>query len=204
MRRQTVGILDYGSGNTGSVHRAMMRISDDVRLCKSLEELELCSHLILPGVGNFVKSKSLLEEAFGESGVNQIVSSGKPFLGICVGMQLLATTGFETRETTGFNVIPGTINKIRNATRLPHVGWNNLENIKQPNPLLMGVSHLDDFYFVHSYAYDIIEPEFSIAETHYGSKFTSVVQRENVFGVQFHPEKSGKAGQAILRNFLSL
>jgi glutamine amidotransferase len=68
----------------------------------------------------------------------------------------------------------------------------------------MGVSHLDDFYFVHSYAYDIIEPEFSIAETHYGSKFTSVVQRENVFGVQFHPEKSGKAGQAILRNFLSL
>jgi glutamine amidotransferase len=135
---------------------------------------------------------------------NQI-TLGKPLLGICVGMQVLGSKGIEFEEAEGLNIIPGIVSRINSHDLpLPHVGWNNLSNVLQ-NPLMSGITEEDDFYFVHSYGFgDEVAQELVIARASYGSSFPAVINKNNVYGVQFHPEKSQKAGEKIISNFLNL
>ena len=136
--------------------------------------------------------------------LRQEISFGKPFLGICVGMQVLGTKGIEFEEAPGLEFFPGVVSRIASGKLpLPHVGWNNLIGL-QNNSLTSGITENDDFYFVHSFAYSEINRELVLAEAIYGEKFPAIVHFQNVFGVQFHPEKSQKAGAKIIQNFLGL
>ncbi len=184
-------ILTYLGYNT--------EISNDSKVIRD------ASHIILPGVGAF---GAAIEKIFNRINFevleDEVIQKGKPFLGICVGMQVLANIGKEYGEFKGFSWIPGTVEKINpQYLPLPHIGWNNIEIIND-NQLFRDFSEYRDFYFVHSYAFNAINEENVIATTEYEVTFTSAIQKDNVYGIQFHPEKSQKAGQLLLRNFINL
>ena len=194
MKNTKVCILDYGSGNVGSVYNLLNRLNYNVKISNNPLDIKNSSHLILPGVGAFGKSIekikikipiNLLEE--------EVKINKKPFLGICVGMQVLADKGFEFGENDGLGWIKGTVEKIK-AKVLPHIGWNDIK-IKKQSPIFLNLKDSENFYFVNSYAFKVSDKNFIISETSYGNTFCSAVQKDNIFGVQFHPEKSQKAGQ---------
>lgn len=199
-----VGIIDYGAGNTGSVMNAITRLGHKVVLSSEIHDLKLCSHIILPGVGSFSAAKKKLSATLSEQEIGELISGSRAFLGICVGMQLLCDSGSENEETPGYGFFSGQANLIPGALVLPHMGWNNLEVLDNLNPLLHGITNKEDFYFVHSYSLEGSQDTQVIATSNYGSNFPAVVQKDNVYGVQFHPEKSSGAGRKILENFLSL
>ncbi|MBI5045421.1 MAG: imidazole glycerol phosphate synthase subunit HisH [Candidatus Niyogibacteria bacterium] len=198
-------ILDYGAGNIQSVYNILLAITPDVTVSNKLNDIKLATHIILPGVGAFgvamdkIRNKiplAILED--------EIFQNKKPFLGICVGMQVLATKGYEFGEHEGLGWIPGSVKKVNaDSLPLPHVGWNNI-NILRESPLLKGLDDKQDFYFVHSYKLVADNESDIVAKTQYGENFNSIVSRDNIFGVQFHPEKSQKAGRLLLENFLKL
>lgn len=146
--------------------------------------------------------KKILDKIPFDALENEVLKKGKPFLGICVGMQVLSDKGLEFGEHKGFGWIPGVVDKIdTKGFPTPHIGWNDII-IKKEIPLLRGFKENKDFYFVHSYVFDVKNQDFIIAETEYGSLFTSIVSKDNILGIQFHPEKSQKLGQLILKNFI--
>jgi glutamine amidotransferase len=200
--KKLVGIIDYGSGNTASMANSLLRLGHDVVLSGDQCELMKCSHLVLPGVGSFGGARKKLEATLGAELLTSL-RRARPFLGVCVGMQLLAhsSSEFGTSEV-GLNFIPGEITKIKDAPYLPHVGWNSLIFEPGASDLLKGISPHDNFYFVHSFAYSKIQEKLVVARAEYGSLFPAIVESNNVYGVQFHPEKSGRVGDVILRNFL--
>lgn len=196
-------ILDYGSGNVASVHNAVSRLADSTISNRKIDILR-ASHIILPGVGAFgaamekINSKLPLDTLFTEIG------KGKPLLGICVGAQVLMEFGEEQGNYAGLALIEGSVGLLdSNGLRLPHIGWNNVSP-QGYSPLLKDINEIEDFYFVHSYAVNRINKDSIIATTEYGSQFPSIFFKENVFGVQFHPEKSQKAGLKLLSNFADL
>lgn len=202
-----IGIIDYGSGNFGSLWNAMSWISGDLIRVNSAEDLKTCSHIILPGVGAFAAAMKKIEQmGIREEMIDQVTVQGKQFLGICVGMQVLATLGREFEECPGLNLIRGSVEKINVDTMkypLPHIGWNSIEN---PFDSLLFSSMEDSptFYFVHSYN---LVPEDPMARTvycEYGTLIAAAISKGNIHGVQFHPEKSQDNGIQLLRNFLSL
>jgi glutamine amidotransferase len=199
-----IGIIDYGSGNIGSVQNAFNLLGHDALLSKDFKELKSCSHLILPGVGSFSSTKQKLEMVLDESQVAELAESSKAFLGICVGMQLLCSSGNENGITKGYGYFTGQVDLIPGAQILPHMGWNNLEGMNIASPLLKGITEEDDFYFVHSYCLVGSQESQVISSAIYGTTFPAVVQNKNVYGVQFHPEKSSSAGRKLLENFLEL
>jgi glutamine amidotransferase len=199
-----IGVIDYGSGNIGSVQNALKMLGHDVLLSNEFKELEACSHLILPGVGSFNSAKKKLERILSESQVTDLAMNSQAFLGICVGMQLLCDSGNENEVTPGYGFFAGQVEVIPDSIILPHMGWNNLEKIRGANPLLTGITEEDDFYFVHSYCLVGSKDSQVISSTSYGATFPAIVQNENIFGVQFHPEKSSSAGRKLLANFLQL
>ena len=201
MKNQEVCILDYGSGNVGSVYNLLNRLNYKIKISNESSDIKNSSHLILPGVGAFgdsiekIKSKipvDLLKD--------EVCSKKKPFLGICVGMQVLADKGYEFGENDGLGWIKGTVKKL-NAKILPHIGWNNIE-IKKKSPIFLNLDNLKDYYFVNSYAFVAHDKSLVISETNYNVNFCSAIQKDNIFGVQFHPEKSHKVGELIIHNFL--
>ncbi|MDR1511045.1 MAG: imidazole glycerol phosphate synthase subunit HisH [Synergistaceae bacterium] len=198
-------IVDYGMSNLGSIRRAVEECGADVFVSGSPSDIETAEHVILPGVGAFPDGMRNLREAGFESALKKAVSDGVPLLGICLGMQLLSTRGYEEGVCEGLNLIPGEVRLLvsRNGEdRVPHVGWNDLRKVRD-SPILENVPGGSDFYFVHSYH---LVPEHSgdvLAETDYCGGFACVFGRGNVFGTQFHPEKSGGMGFRILRNFLN-
>lgn len=202
-----VVVIDYGMGNLGSVRRAFeecgasrVLISDDPKA------LSGATHIVLPGVGAFANGMAHLEKKGWIEEMTSQIEQGIPMLGICLGMQLLAETGYEGGQTRGLGFIPGTVNKLiasNTQTRIPHVGWNEVYE-SRPSVLFKGISPGTDFYFVHSFHLAPSKNEFAIGTTPYCGDFVSAVQTGNIFGVQFHPEKSAKAGFQILRNFLSV
>ena len=203
MKNQKVCVLDYGSGNVGSVYNLLNRLNYNVKISNSSLDIKNSSHLILPGVGAFgasiekIRTKiqiDLLE--------HEVKIKRKPFLGICIGMQILADKGFEFGEYDGLGWIEGTVQKLK-AKVLPHVGWNNIQ-IKKQTPIFLNLKNKDDFYFVNSYVFNVKDKNLIISETNYESTFCSAVQKDNIFGVQFHPEKSQKTGQQLMHNFLKL
>tara|TARA_B100000686_G_C16709797_1_gene928419 strand:- start:584 stop:1195 length:612 start_codon:yes stop_codon:yes gene_type:complete len=203
MKNQKVCVLDYGSGNVASVYNLLSRLNYNVKISNSSSDIKNSSHLILPGVGAFGASIEKIRTKI-EIGLleDEVKNKKKPFLGICIGMQVLADKGFEFGEHDGLGWIEGTVKKLK-AKVLPHIGWNNIQ-IKRQTPIFLDLKNMDDFYFVNSYAFNVKDKNLIISETNYENTFCSAVQKDNIFGVQFHPEKSQKTGQQLIHNFLKL
>jgi glutamine amidotransferase len=192
-------------GNLGSIRRAVQECGATVIVSDNLRDIDAVDHVILPGVGAFSDGmRNLCTKGWTEV-LNKAVSKGVPLLGICLGMQLLSSSGCEGGTTRGLNFIPGEVRRLipqNENERLPHVGWNELY-VRKRTKLLENISDGSDFYFVHSYHF---VPELISdisAETCYCDGFVGVIERKNVFGTQFHPEKSGRMGFQILKNFLN-
>lgn len=197
-------IIDYGVGNLGSVQKALNHLAISNILSNDKTEIEKAHYIILPGVGSFEKGmQNLIQLDLKDFLTDQVLNKKKPFLGICLGMQLLASQGTEPVLTEGLNWIKGTVQKIpsQKSLRIPHMGWNNI-SLHKTNYFenLTGT----DFYFVHSYHFCVEEPDVISSTTFYGIEMVSSLQKENIFATQFHPEKSQKAGLAILNNFFSI
>jgi imidazole glycerol-phosphate synthase subunit HisH len=202
----SVAIVDYGMCNLDSVARAVEECGGKPEVTKDPNNLDRATHIILPGVGAFPEAMNNLRRAGFDRAIREQVESDRiPLLGICLGMQLLATVGFEGKETEGLNLIPGEVHRlqpINGSDRVPHTGWNEVFP-KGECALLNGISSGKDFYFVHSF-HIVCENRFVLATTPYAGGFASIVGNGRVFGTQFHPEKSQKLGFALLKNFLSL
>lgn len=201
-------IVDYGMGNLRSVEKGFERFGFDVKVTDNPKEVKNADKLVLPGVGAFKDAMDGLRQRGLIEPVVEWIQLGKPFLGICLGLQLLFSKGYEDGEHAGFGIIPGKVirfnfseNKTNGKLKIPHIGWNQIIFRKENNPILKGVPHNAYMYFVHSY-YVCPEDESVIAtETEYGTRFTSMVWRKNIFATQFHPEKSQQYGLTIIKNF---
>lgn len=200
-----VAIIDYGLCNLDSVRRAVEECGGQAVVTARPDQVEAASRIILPGVGAFPEAMANLERAGLVATLErQVIERGVPFLGICLGMQLMASRGLEGRPTQGLGWIRGDVRRLNGsaAARVPHVGWNEVHG-NRPSSLFDGVRPSADFYFVHSYAICPADEGDVIARTPHGdAMFVSVVQRANLAGVQFHPEKSQRVGLQVLRNFL--
>lgn len=202
-----VAIIEYGTGNLDSVARAVEECGGTSIISHDPKEIRAAHFLILPGVGAYsVGMRNLRERNLCEVLQKQVIEKGVPFLGICLGMQLLSTTGWEGGlETLGLGWIEGEVKRLepqRPDERVPHIGWNEVTLLKL-SPLFKGLSSGKDFYFVHSYHLACRFDADVVAKTDYCGGFASVVSKQNIFGVQFHPEKSQRAGFQVLDGFLS-
>ena len=196
-------ILDCGSGNVTSVFNMVEKFAN-VSVTNDVNTIRNASFFILPGVGSFGSVVSKIELNLPIDEIRDGISKGKPFLGICVGMQVLASHGEEFGTREGLDLIPGKVEKLKVTKRqLPHIGWNNLKTIEN-TPLLNSISEKDYFYFTHSFGFKCQVDENVKATTEFEEDFTSVISKENIFGVQFHPEKSQHSGFKLIENFVSL
>lgn len=200
----TVSLVDYGLGNLGSVANMLKRVGVQSRRVTTPEEVLDSERVLLPGVGAFDTGVRLLKESGLHEGLQQFARTGRPLLGICLGMQLLVDTSAEGSEH-GLGLIPGHCQRFVESPRLrvPHMGWNHARALRSDS-LLHGVMENSRYYFVHSYHVVPSATEDALAETEYGNAFVSMVRRENVMGAQFHPEKSHTFGMTILRNFANI
>lgn len=206
-----VGVVDYGVGNLGSMLRTLEELRTRPVLIDRPTELHTADCLILPGVGNFADCARLLQEGGWVSALrDEVMGEQRRLLGVCVGMQLLADASTEGMsdgsEALGLGFVPGRVVHLRSlgcALRVPHVGWNEVRRSASEVPLLAGIPEETDFYFVHSYAFVPTDPLNAVAVTNYGARVTAVVRRDHVWGTQFHPEKSSRAGFRVLSNFIS-
>lgn len=209
-------IIDYGSGNLRSATKALERVkkpTDRVSLTKYPEVVSKADQVILPGVGAFPDCKNGLAAVPGMIDALQehAVTKGKPFLGICVGMQLMASVGFEHKKTEGLDWFSGCVSKIKpndnhglkNYFKIPHMGWNQVTLSCPQHPVLKGIEEDSYFYFVHSFKIELNDSRNVIATTDYGGPITAMVGRDNILGTQFHPEKSQVVGLRMLENFLN-
>lgn len=199
-----VCILDYGSGNVKSVYNMVSFLKHEVIISNKIIDIESSTHVILPGVGSFGHAMEKIKKNIPIDTLKlEIINKKKPFLGICVGMQVLAEKGYENGEHDGLGLISGFVDKLEvGKLPLPHIGWNDIIE-KKESKLFEGLNEIKDFYFVHSYKL-MTENKYILTETNYDVNFCSSIQKENIFGVQFHPEKSQKAGQKLIQNFLSI
>jgi len=199
-----VCILDYGSGNVKSVFNLFAAIADRVLVSNNPDDIESATHIVLPGVGAFGAAMRKMSEALPLDFLERVVlRRRRPFLGICVGMQVLATRGLEFGDFEGLGWIDGSVEPLHCPHQpLPHVGWNNATP-SRPSPLFSCSDTDPDFYFVHSYAMRPADPGAVTATTHYGEEFCCAIQQDNLFGVQFHPEKSQRAGVELAKRFVA-
>ncbi len=208
----TVAIVDYGSGNLRSAAKAFERAARETETNERIlvtsdpREVANADRIVLPGVGAFADCRAGL---YGVTGMvdtlqREVIERGKPFLGICVGMQLMATRGVEYGVHAGLDWIAGDVVRIEPGSehlKIPHMGWNELADLK-PHPLLQGLQPSDHAYFVHSFQLRTSKPETLLATTDYGGPITAIVGRDNLVGTQFHPEKSQATGLRLIGNFL--
>ncbi len=208
---QTIAIVDYGSGNLRSAAKAFERAAADeggadIVVTDDVEAIRTADRIVLPGVGAFADCRAgvLAVPGLREALEEAVIQGGKPFLGICVGMQLMATTGREHGEHEGFGWIDGTVDAVRPdrpELKIPHMGWNELR-LTGDHPVLAGLNGGTHCYFVHSFAFQARDPHHVRAVTDHGAEITAAVSRDNLFGVQFHPEKSQAGGLRLIGNFL--
>jgi glutamine amidotransferase len=203
-----IAIIDSGICNLGSVRRALAELGADPRIVDQPESLRQAERMILPGVGGFSEGMAHLRAGrWIEAVREEVLAHNKPLLGICLGMQLLASRGTEGGETPGLDLIPGDVvhlSELGCGARIPHAGWNGIRRTGPADPLLAAIPDGTDFYFVHSYALRPSDSAHEIASVDYGTQFTAAVACGSVWGTQFHPEKSSTAGLRLLRNFLAL
>lgn len=198
-----IAIIDYGLGNLTSVLNAFEKLGIPAKITHNLEEIRMAERIILPGVGAFGEGmKNLRKANLIKVLEEEILGKKKPFLGICLGMQLLFQRGYEGGEFEGLGWVKGEVVKFESRElRIPHVGWNDVQCALE-SPILKGGRDTQTFYFVHSYYVRPAE-EVVIGRCHYGQEFCAILQKENIFGVQFHPEKSQHEGLELLRKFAS-
>lgn len=200
-------IIDYGMSNLGSVKRAFEECGANVIVSETPSDCAQADHIVLPGVGAFCEGMAALADGGWVAALRSAALEDKiPLLGICLGMHLLADRGFEGGETSGLGLIPGEVRRLvadPPETRIPHVGWNEVHH-GGTHPLFASIPAGADFYFVHSYHFVPDNTEDVLASTPYCGLFASVVGRGNVYGAQFHPEKSSRSGFQLIRNFLAL
>jgi glutamine amidotransferase len=193
-------IIDYGLGNLRSVQKAFEHAGARVSISSNPSEITNADALILPGVGAFCDGIKNLNQI--KNTLYDAVNNGTPLLGICLGMQLLLSESEEDGHHHGLDLIPGRVVRFPPTRKIPHMGWNNL-NIKKHTPLLEGIPNQSYVYFVHSYYVDT-KPEHTIATSEYSVEFAAIIQKNNIIATQFHPEKSGKVGLQMIRNFLEM
>lgn len=194
-----IAVIDYGAGNLKSVTKALSYLGFENRIAADPGELERADALILPGVGAFPKCMAALDQR-GLTAAIKAQAAKKPLLGICLGMQMLLDSSTELGQTPGLGLIPGIVEKIETPYKLPHIGWNSLK-IEHPNSLTAGLSDGDYVYFVHSFCARVNDSAHLAMTTDYGPAVAAMVAKGNVYGCQFHPEKSGDVGMTILKNF---
>jgi len=206
-----VTIVDYKSGNISSVINSFKEVAKskvNIKVTSDLDEIKSSDKLVLPGQGSF---KSCIDGLKNISGMIDVlnefvINNKKPLFGICVGLQMFANIGYEEKETEGLGWIPGKVSKIDNQKgkyKLPHIGWNQI-NILKNSKILKGVEKNSHMYFVHSYEFIPEDKNVISATTNYSSNIVCSVEKENIFGTQFHPEKSDKIGLKIIDNFINL
>jgi imidazole glycerol-phosphate synthase subunit HisH len=198
-----IGIIDYGMGNLRSVQKALELFGESPVITSDRETLLKCDGIILPGVGAFPDAIDNIKSNGLDKVINDFVAAGKPLLGICLGMQLLFEESDEFRVCEGLGLLKGRVTRLTVNLKIPHMGWNDLI-IKKQCRLLEGVKDGEFAYFVHSYLAVDMDKEDINAVTVYGTEIPAVVSRGNVYGTQFHPEKSGELGMKILANFVKL
>ena len=207
MKKIVIGLIDSGSGNIGSIKKAILKTVKNkpitLKIIKSKKDFKDVNKIILPGQGAFatlinnLHKKNLYKEL-----LKLISEFSIPYLGICVGMQILATYGHENKKTKGLDIIGGDIVKFKKKDLIiPHMGWNNI-HIKKPNKVFDNALDQKDVYFVHSFYFKSVEKKYITATSKYHHNFPSIVNKDNIYGVQFHPEKSHLVGMNIIKNFI--
>ncbi len=194
-------IIDYGVGNFRNVQKAFQAIGADAEITDSVEAVSSAKTLVLPGVGAFGDAMNNLYERGLHQPVLDAVRAGKPLFGICVGMQLLFDQSEEMGQHRGLGILPGKVVRFPQGLTVPHMGWNQIEP-ERPHPLLNDIDKGDFAYFAHSYYVVSKDPDNIVAQTNYGRPYPSIVGRDNVCAIQFHPEKSQQVGMQILKNFV--
>jgi glutamine amidotransferase len=204
MAAASICIIDYGMGNLRSVEKAVAAIGGSPEISRDPDIVRQSRGLILPGVGAFGDGMAVLRRKGLDEAILEAVREGTPLLGLCLGLQMLFDESEEFGKHAGLGLIPGKVLRIQEPDLcVPHVGWNQVELIKA-DPLLENIQEGSYFYFVHSYYADPENAEDALAWTEYGRRFCSIARRGNVWGAQFHPEKSQEAGKQLLRNFLKI
>lgn len=198
-----IAIVDYGAGNLKSVKCAMDRLGQDAVVTSGAAEIACASGVILPGVGAFARAMDNLRESGLIDAMKNAAASGKPFMGICLGYQLLFSESDEHGKHEGLDIIKGSVRHFAVGLKVPQMGWNQVRQERQ-TPLLEGVADESFFYFAHSYFVDPTDQAVVIGSTDYGGRYASAIQEGNVYGLQFHPEKSAQSGLKILENFCNL
>ena len=199
--KELVGILDYGLGNINSVQKALDFLNFKSLFVKTATDLDKLGTLIIPGVGTYAEAMHLLRDLNLIKPINKFAVSGNKIIGICLGMQILSTKGYEPNETFGLNLIPGEVIKLPDSKEhpTPHVGWNNIVNCQeQYNSFLLEL----DFYFIHSFHYIPENKENILCTTEYGENIVAAIKKNNIYGFQFHPEKSQTDGLNLLKKIL--
>ncbi len=206
-----VVIIDYGVGNIASVEKACKYIGSNVVLSSESSVIKKASHIILPGVGAFKDAMEALKKSKLDSLIKSTTTEGIPILGICLGMQVLASIGYEDGKFDGLSIIENsTVSRFDESKfdtneklKIPHIGWNNVRVVQENSPLFKDIEKDSMFYFVHSYHINVAS-EYMLTTTDYGYAFTSAVCKNNTYGVQFHPEKSSDVGLKLIENFCKL
>lgn len=200
-----IAIIDYGAGNIQSVKKALNYIGCDTFITNDKNKILQADGVILPGVGSFGDTMDSINLCGLKDSIIEYTNSGKPFLGICLGLQLLFPKSDESPDKDGLGIFEGEVKKIPSQTglKIPHIGWNSLD-IKKQDGLFKGIDKNPYVYFVHSYFLDAKDKNIVSAQTEYGVKIDAAVEKGKVFAVQFHPEKSGETGLMILKNFADI
>ena len=194
-----ISIFDYGAGNLRSVQNTLGAIGAEYELIRDAEGLRRATRLILPGVGHFGQMMRALDEMQVRTALIETIRAGVPFLGICLGLQALFTSSEEAPEESGLGIFPGSVRRFQGSMRIPHMGWNQVERLRASR-LLEGTGDKPFLYFAHSYYAPVAPGTAAICE--YSVPYTAVLEHDNIYGVQCHPEKSGDLGLKIVRNFV--
>ncbi len=197
-----VTIIDYGAGNVPSVERALQRLGAESERTASPEHISQAEALLLPGVGHYAALARALDEQKLRAPLLEALHRGVPFLGICLGLQMLFAGSEEAPQLRGLHLLPGRVDALPSHVKLPHMGWNQVAS-RRDSRLLAGIAPDAYFYFAHSYA-ALDSNDDASATCSYGAEFAAVIEQKNIFAVQFHPEKSGGSGARVLQNFLRL
>lgn len=194
-------IVDYGAGNLRSVRNTLEAIGADYEVVNTTERVNRATRIILPGVGHFGQMMRALDELQLREPIKSRIRDGVPFLGICVGLQCLFEASDESPDSAGLGILSGVVKRFTGAARVPHMGWNSLE-LQRPSRLLEGLGEAPFTYFAHSYFAPVIPS--TAASCTYMQPYSAVIEQDNLYAVQFHPEKSGDTGLQVIRNFLEV